>query len=180
MLTALMGVLVIAQYAPTGSMVQPTARSGTRARLGDPEVLGAIGARDANLIEAAKLATTKASGADVKTFAGAVLDLHEQSLTRGADLAKALNVSRTLPADSAMARMQETKMDEMALLSGAAFDRVFVQYVYDAYDAEIGKTLGPLQAQAQHATVKAFLTERLPALRTHYATASAWLAAHRP
>lgn len=177
MLTALLGALVIAQYAPTGTMV--TVRAPARPRLGDAEVLGAVGARDANLIEAAKLASTKASGDDVKRFAADVLASHERSLTRGAELAKALDISRVLPADSAMARMQTTKMDELSLLSGAAFDRVFVQYVFDAHDAEISKVIGPLQSQARHATVKAFLDERLPELRSHHTTASTWLAANR-
>ena len=179
MLTALMGALVLAQFAPTGSMVTARAQTPARARLGDPEVLGAIGARDANLIEAAKLATTKAGSAEVKSFAAEVLASHERSLTRGGVLAKELNLSRTLPADSAMARLQTTKMDELSLLSGAEFDRVFVQYVYDAHDAEVSKVIGPLQAQAQHASVRTFVSDRLPELRAHHATAQTWLAAHR-
>ncbi|MES1259161.1 MAG: DUF4142 domain-containing protein, partial [Gemmatimonadota bacterium] len=52
-------------------------------RGGDASVLGAVGAEDANEIEAAKLAITKASGSDVKAFATLLLHDHQQSLTSG-------------------------------------------------------------------------------------------------
>jgi putative membrane protein len=178
MMTAIVSALVLAQYAPTGMMVQRAATP--RPRLGDAEVLGAIGARDANLIEAATLGGGKASSNDVKTYANNVLQAHQRSLTRGADLAKELNLSRTLPADSAMARKQEQSMNDLSLLSGAAFDRAFVQYLADAYAAEIEKVSSSQLPGAQHASVKAFVSSRLPELQAHHATATRWLAANPP
>lgn len=179
MLTALIGTLVLGQFVPGGALIRP--RPVVRPQVaGDAEVLGAIGARDANLIEASTLAGTKAGSGEVKTFATAVLEAHRQSLTRGADLAKELQLSRELPPDSVMARTQEQKMDEMSLLSGSAFDRVFMQYISDAYQAELGKVTREQVPGAEHPRVKAFVGERLPILRAHQSTAAAWLAANPP
>lgn len=145
----------------------------------DAEILGSINARDANLIEASTLATEKASGNDARAFAAEVLESHQESLTRGGDLAKALQLSRELPPDSAMARRQREVMDQLSLLSGAAFDRVYVQYVHDFHEAELRKLTGSQAPVAQHPQVKAFVAERIPALRTHLETAATWIAANR-
>jgi predicted outer membrane protein len=179
MVTALMGALVLGQFVPGGSLIRP--RPVVREQVaGDAEVLGAINARDANLIEVATLAAEKAGSGEVKSFAAEVLATHQRSLTRGADLAKELQLSRELPPDSAMARMQDEKMDELSLLSGADFDRVFMKYILDAHDAELRKVTGEQMPGAQHDAVKTYVSERLPSLRSHQATASAWLAANPP
>lgn len=146
--------------------------------VGDAEILGSINARDANLIETSTLATEKASGGDVKTLAAEVLKSHQESLTRGGELAKALELSRELPPDSAMARQQREAMDQLSLQSGAAFDRTYVQYVHDFHEAELRKITGSQAPAAQHPQVKAFVTNRIPSLQAHLATAAAWLAAN--
>jgi predicted outer membrane protein len=146
---------------------------------GDAEVLGAINARDANLIEASTLASTKASSGEVKTLATQMLEDHRRSLTRGGDLAKELNLSRELPSDSAMARKQEQLMDQLSLMSGAAFDSTYVRFLYDSHAAEVEKLNQTYLPGAQHPSVKAFVSERLPQLRAHLATAERWLASQR-
>lgn len=177
MLTALVGALVLGQFMPGHSVYRP--RPVVPAQVaGDAEVLGAINARDANLIEAATLAGEKAGSREVKSFAAEVLEAHQRFLTRGAELAKALQVSRELPPDSVMARTQDQKMDELSLLSGAAFDRVFMDYIVKAYEAELSKVTREQVPGARDAAVKAFASERLPVLRANQATAAAWLAAH--
>lgn len=179
MLTALIGAVIVAQFVPGSSLI-PRRPVIVAQVAGDAEVLGAIGARDANLIEASTLASTKASSAEVKSFAAEVLQSHRRSLTRGAELAKQFNLSRELPPDSVMARTQSQKMDEMSLLSGAAFDRVYMQYIMDTHEAELVKASQEHVPGSDHPEVKAFATERLPSLRAHQTTASTWLAANRP
>ena len=180
-MTALIGVLVMGQFVPTGSLIRNRAVASTpsAAVFGDAEVLGAINARDANLIEASTLANTKASSAEVKAFAGTILADHQRSLTRGGELAKELNLSRELPPDSAMARKQEELMDQLSIATGAAFDRAYVQYILDAHVAELDKLTKTYLPGAQHASVKAYVNERLPQVRAHLATAERWLAANR-
>jgi putative membrane protein len=175
MLTALLGAVVLGQALPG---MTPMPRSAPAPRVADDaEILGAINARDANLIEASTLASTKARNGEVKTFLADVLEDHQRSLTRGAEIAKELNLSRELPPDSAMARMQEQEMDALALLADAAFDRSYMEYVLKAHDAEVEK-VAAYERTAQHPTVKAYVTARLPSLRAHQTTARAWLAAN--
>jgi predicted outer membrane protein len=180
MLTALVGSLVLGQMFPAGTMgrPEPQRQNGTQVQVDDAAVLGAIGARDANLLEACTLAEKQAGGADVRQFVAELRRSHGESLTRGGELAKQLNLHRELPADSVMARMQREKMDELALLSGAAFDRVFVRYVLDAHTAELEKMTSTNLPGARHPLVQAFVRDRLPSLNAHKATASEWLAAH--
>jgi putative membrane protein len=147
-------------------------------RTTDGAILGAIGARDANLIEAATLARTKAQSAAVKSFAGDVLRDHQRSLTRGAALATQLQVTRLLPADSAMVRTQRAQMVLLDSLSGAAFDRAFVQFVVDDHAAAILKVTRTQLPQARHADVVALVRSRLPGLREHQVMGQAWLAAN--
>lgn len=179
MLTALVGALVLGQFVPAGAMVRARPVAPRQQVFSDAEVLGSINARDANLIEASTLANTKASNGEVKSFAGTILADHQRSLTRGGELAKELNLSRELPPDSAMARKQEQLMDQLSIATGAAFDLAYMQYILDAHVAELDKLNKTYLPGAQHASVKAYVNERLPQVRAHLATAERWLAANR-
>lgn len=145
---------------------------------GDAEILGAINARDANLIEASTMAKEKAGGADVQSLAAELLDSHGKFLTRGGELAKQLQLSRELPPDSMMARTHAEAMDRLSLLSGAAFDQAYVRYVLDAHQAEARKVTAMYLPGASDPAVKALVADRLTALRAHQEAASTWLAAH--
>ena len=170
-------MLLLSVQAP---VIGPTPPSGKNAvvvpRTNDGSVLGAIGARDANMIEVAKLATTKASNGEAKSLAALVLKDHQLSLTAGANLAKELHITRLLPADSAMARAQVDEMAALNALSGAAFDRAFVQFIVDDHKAAIVKVTGVEPALATRASVKAFVRRRLPTLQAHQLAAEKWLA----
>ncbi len=175
MLASLIGAVTLAQLVPTGAL--PNTRPATAVHaVSDAEILGAINARDANLIEACTMARDKASSTEVRALAAQLLESHQESLTRGGELAKELQLSRELPADSAMARTQLESMDQLALLSGAAFDRTFVEYVRDAHEAEVAKVTRVAVPSARHPTIKAFVGGRLSALRAHLAMATTWLA----
>lgn len=183
MLATMIGAVVLAQFVPSTSFARRpavVAQAPAPVPANDAVILGSINARDANLIEASTFATEKASAAEVKSFAAEILQAHERSLTRGSELAKSLNLSRELPPDSIMARSHEALMDRLSLLSGAAFDRAYMQYVLETHEAEIGKVTAAYLPGASHPTVKAMVSERMPILRTHRETASAWLAQHRP
>ncbi|MEO5798723.1 MAG: DUF4142 domain-containing protein [Gemmatimonadales bacterium] len=175
MLAGMMTILMMMQtQAPTpppavtaGRPVNSVEQAKVMPRTGDAVVLGTIGAADANMIEASTLAGTKASTAAVKSYAAGVLKDHQKSLTDGANLAKALNVTRVLPADTAMARAQKRAMDNLNLLSGAAFDRAYVRYTVDAHDALLKKDVAALPAKAERPEVKMFLADRQKMLRMH-------------
>lgn len=177
MIVALLALLVSAQAPVIGPPLAPGKHAAVVARTDDGTVLGAIGARDANIIEVTKLASTKAGGS-AKALADLALKDHQRSLTEGAKLSKELKIPRLLPADSVMARAQVDEMAALNALSGAAFERAFVQFIVDDHKAAIIKLTGVELAQAKRASVKAFVRKRLPMLRLHQAEAEKWLAAH--
>lgn len=158
-----------------GPPLSPVPHTPVVRRTGDADVLGAIGAADANMIEAATLATTKASNGEVKSYAALVLRDHQKSLTAGTKLAKELRITRLLPADSAMARAQVEAMTRLNLLSGDAFDRAFVQYTVDAHQVLVTKDKTVLPARAQRRRVKNFLHERQEMLQAHLQAGVRWL-----
>ena len=176
MLAGILGLLLLAQVPTVGPKAGPTPAPAVVRRSDDGIVLGAIGARDANLIEVAKLATTKATAASARTYAATLLKAHQLSLSAGTNLAKQLGVARLLPADSAMARGQVDVMAKLNVLSGTAFDRAFVQFIVDDHKAAITLLNGTLLAQAKQLQVKTFIRQRVPILRSHQLMGEKWLA----
>lgn len=178
MLVGMLGLFLVAQVPMVGPKAGPTPAPAVVQRSDDGTVLGAIGARDANLIEVAKLATTKASGASAQSFAATLLKAHQLSLTAGTKLAKQVGVTRLLPADSVMAREQVETMAKLNLLSGLAFDRAFVQFVVEDHHTAITLLRGTLFAQAKRPQVRAFVRQRVPILTSHQVLGEKWLVEH--
>lgn len=145
---------------------------------GDGDALGAIGALDANMIEAAKLATSKASSSAVRSYAATVLKDHDAALTRATKLSNQLKITRVLPPDSAMARAHADEMTRLNLLTGADFDRAFVQCMVDDHKAALAKLHSTWIPQAVKPKVKSYMTGRLPELTAHERDAEKWLAEH--
>jgi putative membrane protein len=178
MLIEILTLVMVAQNPVAGPPVNPRPHTQPVARSPDGTVLGTVGAADANEIEASTLATTKASDSDVKAYATMLLHDHQQSLATGTGLAKELHIALLLPADSAMAREHTREMAELNVLSGAAFDKSFVQFVVSSHKAMIAKVNGGLLTQATRPRVKEFVRQQLPTLTTHRETGEKWLAAH--
>jgi putative membrane protein len=179
MLLGLLGLLLVVQVPTVGpKVVGPLPKAAVVPRTDDGTVLGAIGARDANMIEVATLATTKATEGSAKSYAASVLKTHQLSLTAGTKLARQLGVARLLPADSAMARGQVDAMARLNTLSGTAFDRAFVQFIVDDHKAAIVLLNGTLLARAKQPQVRAFVRQRVPILRSHLVMGEKWLKDH--
>jgi putative membrane protein len=178
MLVGLLALLAVAQAPTVGPPLSSRPHDPVIQRTADATVLGTIGAADANVIEAAKLATTKASNGEVKAYATMLLREHRRSLTVGTDLAKDLHVTRLLPADSAMARAHKEEMFALNAASGAAFDKAFVQFMVDDHKVAIARVTGPELADAVRSRVKEFVRQRLPVLTAHQQAGEKWLAAH--
>jgi|CXWL01.1.fsa_nt_gi predicted outer membrane protein len=172
-------VPVTAPPVPTSGPPMPTApTTKVVRRTGDATVLGAIGAADANAIEAATLASTKGSASEVRSLAATALKDHQRSLTDGTRIAKEERITRLLPADSAMARRQVDAMAAMNALSGDAFDHAFVNWLVIDHRALLEKDQRVLLSEVTRKRVKTFLRARFPMLRRHLAAGEAWLAAH--
>ena len=139
-------------------------------------ILGAVGAADADDIEAAKLAAAKGSAAATRTFASSLVKAHQTSLQKNTELSKRLRLKRLLPADSASVRLHKAEMDLLNLSTGAAFDSAFVKAVIASHEVLIKKINTELLPVAQSASVKAFLRQELPVLGVHLTRARELLA----
>lgn len=178
MLVGILAAIVVAQAATAGPPLSPVPHDPIVQRTGDGMVLGLIGAVDANEMEEAKLAATKASASEVRALATTEVKDHQLSLQTGARLAKQFSIARLLPADSAMAREHVVEMAQLNTLTGAAFDKAFVENTVADHKATIAKINGTLLAAAKRPQVKAFVRALLPQLMAHQQAEEKWLAAH--
>lgn len=143
--------------------------------LTDARILGTLGAGDADQIEAAKLAATKASAKDVRDYAKMMIHDHQESFETNTKLAKRFRLSRTQPEDSAMAREHKQEMTQLNLLAGSAFDLAFLQAMVTDHATLIQNVKTTLLPAAQRNGVKAFIRELLPVLTGHQSMGQALL-----
>jgi putative membrane protein len=178
MLVEILALVMVAQNPVAGPPLSPRPHTPAVKRSADATVLGAIGAVDANELEEAKLAATKASASEVRDLATMLVKDHERSLDTGAGLAKRFKIERLLPADSAMARAHVAEMAQLNTLTGAAFDKAFIEYTLADHKAVIAKINATLLATARRSQVKAFVRGLLPQLAAHQQAEEKWLAEH--
>ncbi|MGH7523026.1 MAG: DUF4142 domain-containing protein [Gemmatimonadales bacterium] len=165
----------------TGAAVPLTGPGHTAVvRIGDAEILGTIGSFDANEGEAAKLGTTKAQAADVKSYARLLLADHQRSQANILRLSKQLHMQPILPADSSITRAHKAEMDQLNLMSAAEFDKAFMQNMVADHKMMLGKIDSVLRPAATRVQVKRILRTLRPVIAAHLARGQAWLNKQKP
>ena len=109
-----------------------------------------------------KLAQTKATNAQVKSFADMMVTDHTKANDELAAIAKAKNI--TLPA--APDADHQKKLEDLSKLSGKDFDKAYVDAMVDGHK----KTLDLMQNAAKNcadADLKAFAAKTAPIVQTH-------------
>jgi putative membrane protein len=112
-------------------------------------------------VELGKLAATKAQNPEVKKFAQMMVTDHTKANAELKALAAKKNVA--LPADMGS---HKSAMDDLNGLSGAEFDKEYVDSMVDDHE----DTVAAFQKQADNsadADVKAFAAKTLPTLKRH-------------
>jgi putative membrane protein len=113
-------------------------------------------------VELGRLATEKASSADVKAFGQRMVTDHSKANQKLMDLAsnKGITLSKTLSTD-----MQKER-DRFAKLSGAEFDRMYMQHMVKDHKKDVSE----FEKESQKATdtgVRSFAEQTLPTLKEH-------------
>jgi putative membrane protein len=176
MVGSLLALIIAAPGAPLYPRPHPAPPVPVVARrISEAEILGTLGTADANEVEAAKLASSKAHSQEVRDYANMLLRDHQESQKLGLQLAKELRIAPTLPSDSAMARDHKQEMDQLNLISAAEFDKAFVQYMVADHKFVINKVDAVLLPGASHPQLKAFIRKLQPTLAMHEAKGQAWL-----
>ncbi|RYC23197.1 DUF4142 domain-containing protein [Ciceribacter ferrooxidans] len=119
-------------------------------------------------VEAAKLALSKTTNADVKAFAESMQKDHEAVNDMALALVKKLNVTPEDNATSqALAKVAEDKRAELAKLDGAAFDKAYIENEV-AYHKQVNGALETvLIPSAQNAELKGLLETGLKLFQGH-------------
>lgn len=134
----------------------------------DPQIAAIVVAANQVDIDAAKLAESKGSSADIKTFAKLMVTDHTAVNKSAVDLVTKLHVTpEANPTATSLTEGGEQNVANLKKLSGSAFDKAYIdhevvyhQAVLDAVD----KTLIP---SASNAELKALLVKVRPAFVAH-------------
>jgi putative membrane protein len=172
---------VLGQSTPTPAQPQPqTARpgqptSGETPRPGD-QARGTSGktasATDSNFVmkaaagghkevEAGKLASSKATNSDVKAFAQRMVKDHGKANTELMSLAKSKSIDAKAKDTDA-----KTLTDRLGKLSGAAFDRAYMEEMVKDHQTDVD-LFDRQSREGDDAELKAWAGKQLPTLREH-------------
>ena len=144
------------------------ARAQTKASpLNDPTIVAIFDAANTYDIETGALAEKRASSKDAHEFGEMLQRDHRAVRQQGRDLAKSLGVTPTPPADFPLAKAHAAAMTRLGSLSGAAFDREFLQHEVDFHNAVIDAVTKTLLPAIQNAQLKDLVTKIAPAFVAH-------------
>jgi putative membrane protein len=114
-------------------------------------------------VELARMAQTRASDAQVKAYAQRMQQDHGKA---NAELTALANAKFVATDDAKPGFMQRRHADRLARLSGAEFDRAYMEHMVDAHGDAVD-LFEKAARDADDADVKAFATRTLPTLRGH-------------
>jgi putative membrane protein len=152
-----------AQQPPTGAPKSATKPNQTSSQKSGDSAF-AMKAAQANMaeIELGKLAQQKAMSEDVKKFAQMMVDDHSKALDELKGAAESKNI--TLP--TAIDAEHKKLSDKLSKLSGAGFDREYMQAMVDGHR----KVAADLRKESQSGTdsdLKAWAGKTLPTVEAH-------------
>ena len=148
----------------------PVLLQGARAadKLTDPQIAHIAYTAGVIDINAAKQAQKKAKNKDVKAFADDMLRDHEAVNKQALALVKKLNVTPEDNATSqALTKVAAAKQAELSKLSGAAFDRAYVENEVAYHKTVNGALKDTLIPNSQNAELKSLLQTGLSLFTAH-------------
>lgn len=114
-------------------------------------------------VESSKLALTKASNAQVKTFAQQMVDDHTKANNELATLARSKGIE--VPTEPSLA--QKAKMKVLSVRDGDSFDRHYADAMGVKAHEDTIKLFRKASAEASDPDIKAFAIKTLPTLEHH-------------
>jgi putative membrane protein len=158
---------------PTAEQPKPSDKGASSSKAGADAATGSLAAADKTFmmkaaaggmaeVELGRLATEKASSADVKQFGQRMVDDHSKANDELKALASQKSV--TLPTDLD-AKHKATK-DRLSKLSGDAFDKAYMADMVADHNEDVAE-FARVSKSAKDADVKAFAAKTLPTLQEH-------------
>jgi len=156
------------------SMAPPPAETtAAAAALTDPNIVFILHAANAADSARGKLAESKGTSADVKSFGKLMVGEHHALNAQGDALAKKLSVTPVAPANDQSEAQAKMEMDSLtALAKGAAWDKAYIAYEI-GYHQAVKDIATKALAAAQNAELKALITQAAPIIQAHLDKAQA-------
>jgi putative membrane protein len=150
-----------------GAAPADTAAAASTAALTDPNIVFILHAANTADSARGKLAETKGTSADVKSFGKLMVGEHHALNQPGDALAKTLNVTPVAPANDQSEAQAKAEMDSLtALAKGAAWDKAYIAYEVGYHQAVLDIATKALAA-SQNAELKALITKAAPVIQHH-------------
>ena len=162
----LAGLLAAALSTPALAQTGSTMASGT-APVADTTFVKKAAISDMYEIQASQLAQTKATSADVKSFAGRMIADHTKTSTQ----LKAILASKSgLTAPKTVDAEHRALLSHLRAANGAAFDRLYTQQQLEAHQQAVMLFTSESQS-GKDANLKKFASDTLPMLQQHLSIA---------
>ena len=159
-------VAALAFVLRTGS-ASPVPVSTHAPALDDPTIVAIFDAANTSDIETGDLGAKKGSTKEIRDFGAMLARDHKVVRQQGRDLAKKLGVTPTPPKDDDSMKSHAAIMKRLNSLSGAEFDKAFLQNEVGYHDAVIGAVTKTLLPAIQNAELKDLVTKVAPAFVAH-------------
>jgi putative membrane protein len=145
----------------------PPAAAATPPALTDANIAAILDAANAADSATGHIASTKATKAEVKEFAKAMMRDHHMLRKQGEDLVKKLNVTPELPAgDNSQANAKAWDDSLTAMPKGAAWDKAYIDHEV-AFHQSVLQTAQTAQGAAQNQELKDLIGKAAPAIQAH-------------
>ena len=150
---------------------------GGKPKLDDAAIVGIFDAANTWDISTGAAAAKRGTRADVQAFGQQLASDHKAVRQQGRDLAKKLGVTPTPVAkDFALLNDYNSTMKKLGGLSGAEFDKAFLEHEIAYHKAVIDAVTTQFLPTIQNAELKAFVTKIAPAFQAHLKMAENLLA----
>jgi len=160
------GLLAATLSTPVLAQTGSTMASGT-ALVGDATFVEKVAISDMYEIQASQLAQTKATSADVKSFAGRMIADHTKTSTQ----LKAILASKSgLTAPKTIDAEHRALLSRLRSARGPAFDRLYSQQQLEAHQQAVMLFTSESQS-GKDSDLKNFASQTLPALQQHLSMA---------
>lgn len=134
----------------------------------DPQIASIAVTANQVDIEFAKVALKKTKNAEVKQFAQTMVSDHGAVIDAAVKLAKKLGVTpENNPTTQSLLQRQRENLKKLNSLSGAAFDKWYVDNEVDYHKFAIGAVENILIPNASNKELKDLLQKALPSFKTH-------------
>ena len=152
--------------ASTGATATPAGSTSAPA-LTDANIAWILDQANVSDSARGKLAETKGTSADVRSFGKLMMGEHHMLRAEGQALVKKLGVTPTAPAGDSSEAQAKAEMDSLnAVPKGAAWDKAYIGYEVGYHQAVIATATKALDV-AQNDSLKALIKKAAPVLQHH-------------